>query len=195
MRKRAALPPLASDPPAVRLTNQSAMRSTWRDPEDTSPSAARTAREIAGYRQFDPLRRCVQRHKDRCGITEAHIIAADVFRRIADGAVIGFSVHRDHLLPVSSIHYRPSTGPTSTARRQSAAGGSSCGQWPCMTRKAFSCWCTPCCLTGASGAGAGHATKRGCQPMQAPRCVAWWPCWTSWQHTSPPRWRRRLAEA
>jgi hypothetical protein len=87
--------PSLGDPPPIRLANQSAMNSEWRDPEDTLPSAARTARTVTGYRGYDPLRRCLARHGDRCGISERHVLAADRLRTFADGAAIGFSPPRD----------------------------------------------------------------------------------------------------
>ena len=110
---RSTLAPLPSieTPPAAQLVNHRTMRSEWRDPTDLTPSAARSARTIAGYRQFDPLRRCLQRHGDRCGITREHIVAADLLRAWGDGAAIGFSAPRDDGLPVTGVVHLPKTGP------------------------------------------------------------------------------------
>jgi hypothetical protein len=94
------------------------MRSEWRDPDDLTPSASRTARMIRGWRSGDPLRACRQRHGNACGITERHILAADRLRYYADGAAIGFSSERNLSLPVIRIVYRPSTGPGPVALRQ-----------------------------------------------------------------------------
>ena len=105
-------------PPEARLHNKSAMPASWTDPDDTSPSAARTARVISGYRHFDPLRRCRTRHGERCGITLEHVTAADLLRHWADGAAIGFSTPRDLSLPVTAIQFRPSSGPGIKAQRQ-----------------------------------------------------------------------------
>src|SRR5215472_6091286 len=120
-RKRSTLPALPSlikSPPAAQLASGKAMRGEWRDPSDVTPSAARTARRINGWRNGDPLRACRQRHGDACGITERHILAADRLRSYADGASIGFSSERDLSLPVTRIVYRPSTGPGPAALRQ-----------------------------------------------------------------------------
>jgi hypothetical protein len=93
------------------------MRASWRDPTDTSPSAARTAREITGYRAYCPLRRCLQRHGSASSVTLRHIAAADQLRGLFDGSRLGFSGLRDWR-PVTAIHYRPMAGPTRTALRQ-----------------------------------------------------------------------------
>jgi hypothetical protein len=106
-------------PPEIRLTNRSVMRSEWRDPTDLMPSAARSAKIITGWRNYDPLRRCLQRHGDRCSITKHHIAAADLLRGAADGARIGFSPGpRLDGLPVSAVVYGPTPGPGRTAMRQ-----------------------------------------------------------------------------
>jgi hypothetical protein len=120
-RKRSTLPLLPSQieiPPAAQLTSGKAIRGEWRDPTDATPSAARTARMIKGWRGGDPLRACRQRHGEACGITERHILAADRLRSYADGAAIGFSNERDLSLPVKRIIYRPSAGPGLAALRQ-----------------------------------------------------------------------------
>jgi hypothetical protein len=112
------LPSLTEPPQPIRLVNLSAMRSEWRDPAETMPSTTRTVKTVTGYRGFDPLRRCFQRHGDRCDITERHIVAADILRRLADGAAIGFSGERDLSVPITSITYRPVTGPAPLALKQ-----------------------------------------------------------------------------
>jgi len=110
------------EPPATRLTvrdgARAVLRSEWRDPTDTTPSAAKTARTVTGYRSFDPLRRCLQRHKAASSINERHVVAADLLRAWADGACIGFSVPRELDQPVTMIRYGPTTGPGRTARRR-----------------------------------------------------------------------------
>jgi hypothetical protein len=62
------------------------MQAEWRDPADLSPSAAKTARTITGYRGYDPLRKCLKRHGAASSITERHVMAADILRGLADGA-------------------------------------------------------------------------------------------------------------
>jgi hypothetical protein len=117
--KQATLFPLPSlvEPPAVQLVNQTAMKAIWTDPEDVNPNR-KLAREITGFRGFDPLRKCRMRHGDASSITERHIAAADILRGLADGACIGFSPLKEHMLPVTSIVYRPVAGPPRYAERQ-----------------------------------------------------------------------------
>jgi hypothetical protein len=108
----------SESPPLIQRETQKVMKASWRDPTDTRPGVMASVREISGYRRLDPLRFCLKRHGNACGITERHIIAADLLRVAADGAAIGFSAPRDMLLPISSIQYRPSTGPDSQALHQ-----------------------------------------------------------------------------
>src|SRR5271165_4429934 len=98
-RRRSTLPPLASlgDPPAVRLVNQSVMRSEWVDPDAFRPTAARTAKTIAGWRTYCPLRRMLG--VKGTSVTVEHVMAADKLRQAADGIVFGFSGRRE-ILPV-----------------------------------------------------------------------------------------------
>ena len=121
--KNRTLPLLPSlvPPPDVRLTNATAMRSEWVDPDDVRPTAARTAKTITGYRGFCPLRRMRDRFGAVSGITAEHIAAADHLRQLMDAAVIGFQAPRDLDLPVTALFYRPSTGPSRTALKQAAA--------------------------------------------------------------------------
>jgi hypothetical protein len=118
--RRTTLPPLPSlaQPPDIQRDTHKVMRDEWRDPDDMTPNAARTARNIVGWRGFDPLRKCRKRHGDASSITERHVAAADILRGLADGAAIGFSAPVDLSLPVTAIAYRPSTGPTRNAERQ-----------------------------------------------------------------------------
>jgi hypothetical protein len=92
-------------------------KTTWADPEDDKPSASRVARQVSGYRQYDPLRRCRARHGDRASFSVEHVGAADRLRSLFDGNRLGFSSLRDWR-PVSSVNYRPMTGPTKPAIRQ-----------------------------------------------------------------------------
>jgi len=93
------------------------MRATWRDPDDLRPNARR-AREITGYRSSCQLRRMsVQRGSP---ITEAHIVAADHLRSLADLSRVGCT-GRENLLPIGSVAYGPRAGPTAGAIRQAFA--------------------------------------------------------------------------
>jgi hypothetical protein len=83
-------------------------RSSWRDPTDTSPTAAKTARQVSGWRTYCPLRRSAALRNSN--ITEMHIHAADMLRQAADAAGIGFSAEKDDM-PVTSIVYGPKPGP------------------------------------------------------------------------------------
>lgn len=69
-----------------------AMRATWRDPDDVTPGARRTAREVNGWRRFCPLRR-MSGHPNS-GITVEHIMAADRLREQVDIATLGFTAAR-----------------------------------------------------------------------------------------------------
>jgi hypothetical protein len=118
------LPPLAAlydDMPsatrrAAREGPVAVMRGEWVDPDDVRPTASRTPRTINAWRSFCPLRRCMGHAGS--SITVEHIAAADMFRALADGACIGFSAARDSGLPISSIRYRPMTGPGALAQQQ-----------------------------------------------------------------------------
>jgi hypothetical protein len=93
------------------------MAGEWIDPVAGTPAAARTAPRVMGHRAFCPLRYCIKRHGAASSFTEEHVIAADLLRALADGAMIGFSAARDYL-PVTAIRYLPVTGTTRNARRQ-----------------------------------------------------------------------------
>jgi hypothetical protein len=101
-------------PPAVRQHVRegptSVMRASWRDPDDLRPTAARSAREIAGFRSFCPLRWMLRRHGGATAITERHILAADRLRAAADITAYGFTGERE-LLPINAIAYGPRTQP------------------------------------------------------------------------------------
>jgi hypothetical protein len=118
--RRTTLPPLPSlaQPPQIQRDTRKVMKGEWRDPDDTTPTAARIARNVVGWRGFDPLRKCRRRHGNASSVTERHVIAADLLRGLADGAVIGFSAPRDLSMPIQAIVYRPSTGPGRLAERQ-----------------------------------------------------------------------------
>ena len=66
------------------------MRSSWRDPDDITPNARRTARAIAGFWAGCALRRMMHHHAGRSSIIEEHVIAADLLRLQVDAVLIGF---------------------------------------------------------------------------------------------------------
>jgi len=89
-----ALPPFQSQrPPDIRLIIRegptAAMRGSWADPDDMTPSARKSARLVTGHRTFCPLRWCLKRHGSQSSITPEHIAAADILRGHVDLAVIG----------------------------------------------------------------------------------------------------------
>jgi hypothetical protein len=108
---------IAERPPEVQLVNRRVVKDSWTDPQDDKPTAARTARQVSGYRQFCPLRRCRARHGERSSFSIEHVEAADRLRQLYDGSRLGFSALKD-LRPIQSVQYRPSMGPTTTAMRQ-----------------------------------------------------------------------------
>jgi hypothetical protein len=113
------LQPLASlemGPPEVQRITGKVFKTSWADPEDMRPNA-REARTVTGHRAYCPLRWCRKRHGDRSAFTVEHIEAADRLRAAWDGARLGFAGLKDWR-PISSIQYRPSTGPGTAARRQ-----------------------------------------------------------------------------
>jgi hypothetical protein len=127
-RSRHTLKPLPSLamllPPAARLAAHGGpagvMRTEWRDPDDVSPNAARTAKTVTGYRTYCPLRRYRERQGSSAAITEKHVLAADELRKLADAVLIGFGGRRD-LVTVQSLVYGPRSGPTVAALRQAHA--------------------------------------------------------------------------
>jgi hypothetical protein len=113
-----SLPSLAVDgPPGIQLLNHAAQLATWPDPADSNP-LRRAARQIRGWRRADPLRACLVRHGTASSISEAHIAAADILRRLYDGTTIGFSTGWLDGLPVTAATHLPRAGPTRTATRQ-----------------------------------------------------------------------------
>jgi hypothetical protein len=82
-------------PPEAQRANRRVMPGTWRDPDDVSPSAARTARMVKGWLSYCPLRRMQQRFGVVSGITAEHIAAADHLRRLYDAATLGFTGIKD----------------------------------------------------------------------------------------------------
>jgi hypothetical protein len=94
------------------------MRGEWRDPDDMTPDARRTGRTVTGWRSYCPLRRCIERHGASTVLTAEHVMAADHLRLLHDGARLGFSAACDLSMPVQSVFYRPSMGPSVRAMKQ-----------------------------------------------------------------------------
>jgi hypothetical protein len=114
----ATLPSLIGEqPPDVQLVTGKVLKTSWRDPTDTTPTAAKVAREVSGWRQYCPLRKCLARHRERSSFTARHIEGADRLRAAFDGARLGFSGLKSWE-PVHRIAYRPSSGPGTTALKQ-----------------------------------------------------------------------------
>jgi hypothetical protein len=82
------------------------MKGEWRDPDDTSPTGSKFARQVKNWRAFCPLRKMW----GHSSVSDMHIHAADQLRYSADAAGIGFSADKDDL-PVTSIIYGPKAGP------------------------------------------------------------------------------------
>ena len=93
------------------------MRASWRDPDDITPGARRTAKEITGFRAFCPLRQ-MSAHP-HSGITAAHIMAADKLRELIDIATIGYS--GDRPLIYVQQNAQPCTGMGRAALAQNKA--------------------------------------------------------------------------
>jgi hypothetical protein len=129
-RSTLALLPSLMDgvPTAARRTvgdgPQAVMQHEWTDPDDTTPNAVRTPRTINAWRSYDPLRKCAGHPHSK--ITLAHIVAADLLRRLADAVAIGFSGGRD-MLSARSWTYGPITGFGVPAVRSAKA-------WPAFRR-------------------------------------------------------------
>lgn len=79
------------------------MPAVWRDPEDITPGARRTPKEIVGWRTYCPLRR-MSGHPNS-GITAQHIMAADRLREQVDLATLGYSAAR----PLIFIAHAPAS--------------------------------------------------------------------------------------
>jgi len=120
--KPAPLDPLG--PPLVRQAMRqgpnATMPSAWRDPDDTKPTAARDAREIAGHRAYCPLRWMRRRHGRASRITVEHVVAADYLRRAADEALYGCG-GTNMLAVLGGGAFGPLSGPGSAALRQARA--------------------------------------------------------------------------
>jgi hypothetical protein len=113
------LPSLVDGPPDIQRQTGKAMKSSWRDPTDTVPTAARTAREVTGHRAYCPLRWCQRRHGARSSFSADHVAAADRLRLLFDGSRLGFNTRHDIGQSVNEITYRrPLTGPGYSAMKQ-----------------------------------------------------------------------------
>jgi hypothetical protein len=108
---------LPEAPPAQQLLNRRAVRDSWVDPDDMTPGASRTARQVSGYRAYCPLRRCRARHGERSSFSVEHVGAADKLRLLHDGSRLGFAGIKDWR-PISATTYRPSLGPSNLALKQ-----------------------------------------------------------------------------
>jgi hypothetical protein len=121
------LPPLESlyaDPPPVRIRQKdgatAVLRDEWRDPTDTAPNAARSARTVTGYRSFDPLRK-MARNGAGTSITAEHIAAADMLRKAAEVGGMGYAPAFTEAMPVQAITYGPRGSPPRRCLAQTRA--------------------------------------------------------------------------
>jgi hypothetical protein len=94
------------------------MPATWRDPDDTAPTARRTPREIAGWRRYDALRRMFG--DPRSGITAQHIMAADTLRELVDLATLGYAADRPLIYVAQNAQPRFGMGPAALAQVKAA---------------------------------------------------------------------------
>lgn len=190
--RRAPRPDDPQDPPRVRRQQRegptAVAKGEWRDPDDITPTAVRTARTIQGYRQFDPLR--LMLHREGSSITERHVFAADRLRRAVDIAAIGLSGLRD-LLPVTSLAYGPVSGPTKAASRQARASREVGRVWGLYTQgqrdmligvviqnRTLASWCRerakpikPSPRDGNAGFLLGHARGTLCERNRCRHCT------------------------
>ena len=111
------------DPPDVRQGRPggrtAVVSSEWRDPDDISPTASRTPRQVRGWHTFCPLERM---RSAGSRITSEHIAAANVLRAATDAASYGFTTLRD-LNELATGLPGPSTGPSEAAKKQAVACG------------------------------------------------------------------------
>jgi len=117
------LPALASlsDPQPIRTMHKggatAVMRGSWRDPDDVTPNASKYAREISGWRTFDPLRKMVAQQGSQ--VTTQHIAACDILREAADVAALGYTgLGQLDGAPVTDARYGPKTGPANRSVAQ-----------------------------------------------------------------------------
>jgi hypothetical protein len=118
----AALPSLEiHSPSAIQLSNRLVQRASWNDPaEGATISAARSAKQVKGWRSFCPLRRLLERTNGASGITIEHVTAADLLRMQYDIASLGLSGKRAQWVYIDS-NFLPSAGPTTAALAQTRA--------------------------------------------------------------------------
>jgi hypothetical protein len=93
------------------------VKGSWNDPDDMKPGATRTAKQVTGWRGYDPLRMAFKRLGERSNVKAEHIVAADLLRAAFDGSRIGYSGLASWM-PIQSRIYRPSTGPAQPAMKR-----------------------------------------------------------------------------
>ena len=107
-RRAAALPATELEPMPAH-----AMKGVWRDPDDVTPGARRTPREVTGFRTFCPLRRMLV-HRNS-GITAEMIMAADKLRELVDVVTWGYSAERPLIYVALNAQPRFGLGPAAQA--------------------------------------------------------------------------------
>ena len=112
------------DPPTVRQGRSggrtAVSASEWRDPDDVSPTASHTPRQVKGWHTFCPLERMRMAAGSR--VTSEHVAAANVLRAAVDAASIGFTSVRD-LAELATGLPGPRSGPSEAAKKQALACG------------------------------------------------------------------------
>jgi hypothetical protein len=107
----------AGDPPLARRARGAlgaVMRAEWPDPEDIRPSAARSARQVHGWRTYCPLRRMAGHPSS--GITPGHIAAADKLRELVDLSRMGHTPGRTQAYAGGSPQPRAGLSPNEMAQ-------------------------------------------------------------------------------
>jgi hypothetical protein len=94
------------------------MPATWRDPDDITPGARRTPREITGWMRYDALRRMFG--DPRSGVTAQHVMAADTLRELVDLATLGYAADRPLIYVQQNAQPRFGMGPAALAQVKAA---------------------------------------------------------------------------
>jgi hypothetical protein len=89
----------------------------WVDPDDNRPSARGSARTVRGWRAYCPLRRARERKGSL--LTERHVAAADILRRLWDLARLGPTDAR--AAGLAGAEPGPRSGPPTAAQVQARA--------------------------------------------------------------------------
>jgi hypothetical protein len=78
-----------ASPPVAQVANRRVMISQWVEPGSQTPSHARNAPTVRGFRAFCPIRRMAQRLNANGHVAPEHVAAADCLRKDYDLARLG----------------------------------------------------------------------------------------------------------